>query len=178
MAAHRRASALLVIPAAAALLLGVPGPASAHDGLVATTPADGAVVAGPPEVELEFTAEPLPLGTQVAVTGPDGAPVTAGPAEIRSTSVVQALAADPAPGAYRVEWRSTSSDGHALSGAFSFTVTGDAGTGGAAAPAPAAVAAPAGNSSAGGLSPVWPVAGAVAAGGLAVLVVSRLRRRP
>ena len=106
----------------------------------ATSPAAGATVAEAPDaLELEFTGEPLPLGTLVAVTGPDGAPVSSGEAEIRGTTVVQPIDDDLPAGAYRVEWRSTSSDGHPLSGTFDFTVT----EGDAAPPRPATSPAPA-----------------------------------
>ena len=95
---------------------------------MATSPAAGATVAEAPDaLELDFTGEPLPLGTLVAVTGPDGARCPSGEAEIRGTTVVQPIDDAAAAGTYRVEWRSTSSDGHPLSGTFDFTVTeGDA----------------------------------------------------
>lgn len=189
---RRRTTALLLALVAGVLVLGAPPYALAHDGLVSTSPGAGtAVDTAPSAVRLDFTGEPLPLGTQVAVVGPDGGTVSDGPAEIRGTSVVQALAADLPAGTYRVDWRSTSSDGHPLSGTFDFTVaTGSAPTGPASAtpesaasspeslaPSPAASgddvdAAPAGD----GL-PVWPVVGAVVLVGLAVLVLDRLRRR-
>ena len=175
---RRAATASAVLVAAGTLVLGVPATALAHDGLVATSPAAGATVAEAPDaLELDFTGEPLPLGTLVAVTGPDGAPVSSGDAEIRGTTVVQPIDEDAA-GTYRVEWRSTSSDGHPLSGTFDFTVTeGDA------APAttgtsPAAAAAPSGEDAAGeGIAPVWPAAGAVVLVGLGAVAVTRLRGR-
>ncbi|WP_299950981.1 copper resistance protein CopC [uncultured Modestobacter sp.] len=127
--------ALLTVLILAVLVLaaGV-GPARAHDGLVRTSPGSGAAVTSSPTVvELEFTGEPLPLGTQVVVTGPDGGSVSDGAAEISGRSVVQPLADGVPAGDYTVEWRSTSSDGHALTGSFAFTV--------ATAPAPATSAA-------------------------------------
>ncbi|MGY2066984.1 copper resistance CopC family protein [Blastococcus sp. SYSU DS0619] len=173
------------------LFLGATPSALAHDGLVGTSPAAGTTVdTAPSAVQLDFTGEPLPLGTQVAVVGPDGTPVSAGAAEIRGTSVVQPLAADLPAGTYRVDWRSTSSDGHPLSGGFDFTVATAGMPSGPAsavpaeepvaeepvAPSPAAaghdVAAPADDGSA-----VWPVVGAIVLIGLGVLVVDRLRRR-
>ncbi|MCZ2860904.1 copper resistance CopC family protein [Blastococcus sp. VKM Ac-2987] len=189
---RRRMTALLLPLVAGVLLLVAPPSALAHDGLVGTSPGAGTTVeTAPATVQLDFTGEPLPLGTQVAVVGPDGGTVSDGPAEIRGTSVVQALAADLPAGSYRVDWRSTSSDGHPLSGSFDFTVaTGSAPAGPASAapdsaapspepvaPSPAAAgddvdAAPADD----GL-PVWPVVAAVSLIGLGALVVDRLRRR-
>lgn len=191
-APRRAATASALLIAAGALVLGVPSAAQAHDGLVATSPAAGATVADVPDaLELDFTGEPLPLGTLVAVTGPGGAPVSSGEPEIRGTTVVQPIDDDATAGTYRVEWRSTSSDGHALSGSFDFTVAGGAGTG--AGTSPAAADAPAEVDAAGdgaaedsatedsateeGIAPVWPAAGAVLLVGLAALVTTRLRRR-
>ncbi len=176
----RRAAPVLVpVAAGAALLLGA-SPALAHDGLIGTSPATAATVAaGPDVIELQFTGEPLPLGTLVAVTGPDGAPVSDGPAEIEGTTVVQPLAADLPAGAYRVDWRSTSSDGHPLSGTFDFTVTAGstpaASTPVAASPASEARSAPAPDQN--DIALVWLVGGAVVLLGLGAVVVTRLRRR-
>jgi copper resistance protein C len=178
-ALRRVPTALVVVAGAVALLLGSASPALAHDGLVGTRPASGSTVPGmPPAVELDFTGEPLPLGTLVAVTGPDGAPVSSGDAEIRGTTVVQPID-DGAAGPYRVEWRSTSSDGHPLSGTFDFTVAeGDAAPPPAAtSPASADAPADATAEADGGIAPVWPAAGAVVLVGLGAVTVTRLRRR-
>ena len=120
---RRRPLGVLGVLLATALLLGPAGPASAHDGLDGTQPADGAVLdAAPDQVVLTFTADQLAVGAAVAVTGPDGveradgAPVVAGP------TVTQALARDMPGGAYTVEWRSVSGDGHPTGGTFTFTL--------------------------------------------------------
>ncbi|WP_324276691.1 copper resistance CopC family protein [Blastococcus brunescens] len=112
--------------AMAGLLLG-PGvtTASAHDALVAVTPADGGTLETAPEqVTLEFSGSPQELGTRVLVTAPDGRPVSDGPVELRDTTVSQALAADLPAGTYTVEWRVTSADGHPLSGTSTFDLAG------------------------------------------------------
>jgi methionine-rich copper-binding protein CopC len=106
--------ALLVTSAPAAL---------AHDELVTASPDPGATLPSPPRrVELGFSGPIQPLGTQVLVTGPDGAAVSAGAVQIRDTTVVQPLAGALASGTYRVRWRATSSDGHQLSGRHDFIV--------------------------------------------------------
>ena len=176
---RRRAGQVLLGLVATALFVGAGSAvALAHDGLVSSSPAsDGVLSTASPAVELRFTGEPLPLGTQVVVTGSDGTSVSDGPAEIRGTAVVQPLV-DPVPaGAYRVEWRSTSSDGHPLSGSYDFTVSP------AAADAPAAPVA-AGSPTAGGggdgdagLPAVYPLAGVGLLGALGLLTARRLRRR-
>jgi len=163
-------------------------PAQAHDALVSSSPASGAVLpTAPSVVELDFTGTPLPLGTEVLVVGPAGDPVSVGAAEIRDTTVVQALAESLPAGGYSVEWRSTSSDGHALTGTSEFTVTAGAAAAAtteptAATPAPkaattdtttASVAQP----TAGGLPAGWLVVAVLGVGALGTLVVLRLRRR-
>ncbi|TYP89089.1 copper resistance CopC family protein [Blastococcus xanthinilyticus] len=173
-----RPSALLVVALVAlGILLASPSVASAHDGLVGSSPGAGETVAtAPSAVELRFSGTPLPLGTEVVVTGPDGGRIDRGAPEIRDDAVVQPLADAPDAGTYTVQWRSTSADGHPISGSFAFGVTGD-GAGGGAAPAPAGSApaaepGPAGGGTAfGGLA-----AGAVGAGALSVLGLLLARR--
>lgn len=176
---RRAATASVLLAAAGALVVGLPAPALAHDGLVGTIPADGATLTeAPGSLELDFTGEPLPLGTLVAVTGPDGAPVSSGDAEIRGTTVVQQIEEDTPSGTYRVEWRSTSSDGHALSGTFGFTVTaGDPAPADGAATAPAAADTAVAGDADDGIAPVWPAAGAVVLVGVGAAAVTRSRRR-
>ncbi len=175
----RRRRTLLLLAAAATLVLAAPSPALAHDGLAATRPADAATVAvAPATVELDFTGTPLPIGTEVTVTGPDGGTLSEGPPEIQGTTVVQPLAGDLAAGVYRVEWRSTSSDGHALTGGFGFSVTsGGSSAGMGGDPSPAAAVRDGSQAAGGGLSPVWPAAGAIVLVGLGAVLVARLRRR-
>src|SRR5690606_20404665 len=62
------------------------------------------------------------LGTQVAVTGPDGESVVDGEPVVDGTEVEQALTDDLAAGSYDVVWRVTSQDGHPISGELGFTV--------------------------------------------------------
>lgn len=172
---------------AAALLLG-PGmtAASAHDELVGTTPASDATVGSPPaQVTLEFSGALQALGTQVLVSGPDGAQASQGAVELAGTTVTQPLSDDLPAGTYTVEWRATSADGHPLSGTFTFAVA--AGASAATSPAEAVPADPVRESaSAGPTSPgpsgvsapmAWTAAGAVLAAA-GVLGVRRIRRRP
>jgi copper resistance protein C len=131
------ASALAMAAAAVLLVLGS-GPALAHDGLASTSPSADEALAAPEAVVLEFTGPPQSFGTQVVVTGRDGATVSDGAVEILDGTVTQPLAAHLPAGDYAVEWRVTSSDGHPISGSFGFTVATPAGAGGAATVVPSA----------------------------------------
>jgi len=108
---------------AAALVLAVAAAAPAHSILLESVPAPGATVVAPRELTVRFNnriekplsrlrlldarCEPLPLAAAVAD----------GPAD-RLTTALPPLA----PGVYRVEWRVLSTDGHIVSGGFSFRV--------------------------------------------------------
>ena len=95
-------------------------PASAHDVLRSTDPADGTVVDRLPDrVVLTFDEPALAIGTEVVVTGPAG-PVSDGPPQLVDAEVRQPVRAGPA-GRYTVLWRVTSADGHPVSGTFAFT---------------------------------------------------------
>lgn len=125
------AAALTAVLALASGLVGVVGaqPASAHDALVSTDPANGSTVAtAPDQVTLTFTEKVLALGTEVKVTAPDGSAAASGPVQVSGTAVVQPLAAARPAGTYTVDWRVTSADGHPVSGAFTFTASAAVGT--------------------------------------------------
>ena len=121
------AAALLVVLSVAFLVFAAPR-AAAHNELVSADPADGSMAARPPTaIVLTFREPAQTLGTAVVVTGPTGQ-VQSGQPELRGTKVRQNLRPGSPAGQYRVSWRVTSADGHALTGRLSFTV---------AAPAPA-----------------------------------------
>jgi methionine-rich copper-binding protein CopC len=107
-----------------ALGMGAAAPATAHSGLHASEPADGAVLrAAPPAVVLAFM-EPVQV-TSLRLLDEAGRerPLrregerTAATREARA-SVQGALP----PGAYRIEWRGASADGHVGGGAVSFRI--------------------------------------------------------
>jgi hypothetical protein len=68
-----------------------------------------------------WPAHQVSLGTKLVVTGPKGE-VQRRPPKILGKSVRQALQPDVPAGAYRVDWRVSSDDGHPISGRLSFTV--------------------------------------------------------
>jgi len=115
-----RALGVTVLALVAAL---IPVPATAHDVLLATDPADGAVLdAAPAQVVLTFSAEQAGVGAEVAVLGPDGASWSDGPAVVAGTTVTQLLRSGMPNGAYTVAWRSVAQDGHPVTGTFAFEV--------------------------------------------------------
>lgn len=125
--------ALLALLAAAALTLGLTAavttltaaPASAHDRMLSSDPADGSQLATPPTaITLTFNTEPLPVEPQVVVSDSAGTVVTQGAPTIEGSTATLAL--DPAVAlggdTYTVAWRVVSSDGHPIEGTFGFTV--------------------------------------------------------
>ena len=101
-------------------------PASAHDEHVGTEfelADDGSIES----VVLSFSAVILDVGTEIQLTGPDGADATDGEPVQAGRDVTQALQPDLAEGIYDVVWRVVSSDGHPIDGAFSFEVSNEPG---------------------------------------------------
>ena len=102
------------------LALLVTAPAHAHtDG--ETVPADGAEVAALAQVMLRFDA-PMRV-TAISLEGEGGEVALASE---QGTDPVTEYVASPegalGPGAYEVEWRGLSADGHPMRGSFGFTV--------------------------------------------------------
>lgn len=123
----------------AAALLGLAGPASAHDAAESTSPAQGATVATPPEtVSVTFSNNPLGIGAQFSVKDATGAEWADGAVEIVDNVASQKLKAGAPAGAYTVSWRVVSSDSHPIEGTFGFTATAAAA---GAAPAPGSTSA-------------------------------------
>ena len=111
-------------------LAGAPA-AQAHDELTGSTPAEGDVLAeAPARVELTFSNNPAAIGSEVRVTGPDGADWADGDVEVLNNVATQRLRPNMPEGEYAVQWRVVSSDAHPIEGDFGFTV------GAGATPAP------------------------------------------
>src|SRR5690349_19864197 len=99
---------------ATALLLVLPGLASAHAKLVSSTPAAGAAIAltsAPTTLTLNFDEEVAKDVTTVQVTGPDGASV-GGPATISfdDPKVVTVALTTHTSGQYNVKWHAVTAD--------------------------------------------------------------------
>ncbi|WP_425955726.1 copper resistance CopC family protein [Xylanimonas sp. McL0601] len=121
-ATSRRIS-LLTVLAAGLALLGVAAPASAHDRLVSSDPADGSTVAAvPTAITLTFSDEVLDTGAQVVIT-----PHGTGGDFSQPGQVAGKVVSVPAPpqfpnDTYQVAWRVVSADGHPVEGTFTFTL--------------------------------------------------------
>lgn len=141
--------------------------------------ADATLDSAPSSVTLEFSDAPQALGSQVAVTGPDGAPVSAGAPEITGETVRQQLDQGLPAGGYTVDWRVTSADGHPLSGTFGFRVIHGAAPGGGSEAGQAAPRGGGASATASDDSPsptIWMAIGAIVA--VAAFLVVRQLRRP
>ncbi|HSO29520.1 MAG TPA: copper resistance CopC family protein [Candidatus Sulfomarinibacteraceae bacterium] len=104
------------------LLLALPGGALADATLIASTPADGAVLTTvPPEAILEFD-HPLTGASSFVVLDDSGATAATGEPDPADTTVMRAALPALAPGTYQVRWTAGSDDGHIVRGAFGFTV--------------------------------------------------------
>lgn len=116
----RRLLVLLLVVVAA---LAFPANTAAHDVLEKMTPGEGTTVAQLPDtVSMTFSDQPLAIGLQVVVRGPGG-DVASGAPTIEGRTVTQALAPTAPGGDYTVLFRVTSTDGHPLSGSWSFHAT-------------------------------------------------------
>lgn len=115
------AAALLI--AAAGLL--VASPASAHDELESSDPAaDSSLEALPAQLTLTFSGilSTEAGATELQVTDAAGTTLADGAPAVQDNVVTQPLAG-AASGAVTVLWKVVSSDGHPISGEYSFTVT-------------------------------------------------------
>ncbi|WP_193509757.1 copper resistance CopC family protein [Cryobacterium sp. BB736] len=107
---------------AAIALLGLAGPASAHNAVISTTPSDDQVLTElPARFEIRTSDDLLPAGAAIMqVTDADGlfygdgCVVVEGP----SASSVPELGA---PGDYTLDWQVVSADGHTISGTIPFS---------------------------------------------------------
>lgn len=139
---RRRPRALAIALAAGALMMGAASTAEAHDSLLGTSPAAGSTtVVVPARVTLTLSEPALAVGTIVIVTGPAG-PVQRGKPALVDNTITQRLQPGSPAGAYTVTWRATSSDGHPVSGRFSFTAAKASPGGSTTATTPAIPATP------------------------------------
>jgi methionine-rich copper-binding protein CopC len=135
-------SAVLGVSVFAAAVLGIAGPASAHDAAESSSPAQGATVATPPEkVSVTFNKNPLGIGSQFSVKDAAGSEWAEGAVEFGDNVASQKLRAGAPAGAYTVTWRVVSSDSHPIEGTFGFTATAATAV---AAPTAAPTSAPTG----------------------------------
>jgi methionine-rich copper-binding protein CopC len=102
-------------------MLSVPGPGAAHSLLVESTPAANATLSAPPrELVLRFNNRIEKKLSKVRLVGAKGerfdVPVAV---DGRADMLIGSLPV-LTPGAWRLEWQVLSTDGHVVTGAFSF----------------------------------------------------------
>jgi len=157
-------------------LLGLAGPASAHNTLVDSDPKNGTNTAtGPATITLTFD-QPVQAAASVnsvVVIGPDGGHWESGDISVDGTRVTTPVNPLGPAGGYRIGYRILSNDGHPVTGQIEFTLTAaGAGPSTGARPDPsadgAAPAAAVGSEDGGGLPTLVWITGAVVllAGGL------------
>lgn len=129
MSPVRRFAAGAVLAAVA--ILATAAPATAHDQLIESSPADGERLdTAPVSVTMTFSGELLVLdestaGAVVLVVDAEGEDWATGEVEVRGRNVTAALLPDMPDGGYQVRWQVVSEDGHPIAGVIPFAV-GDA----------------------------------------------------
>lgn len=104
-----------------ALVLGA-GPASAHAALVSSDPEDGSSMAAAPRIISLTFNENVATPAYVAVTAPDGSTVSVKGVEAVDRTVTADVADVGQRGRYSASYRVVSSDGHPISGTFTYEV--------------------------------------------------------
>ena len=123
----RRASALnglATLLLTGGLLVGTAVPAAAHDQLVSSSPEGGSTVGVvPEEISLTFSGDLITDSSAVIieVVAPDGQNIASGDPVINGVTVTQPVLPVQV-GVFTVRWRVVSSDGHPISGEYSYTV--------------------------------------------------------
>lgn len=109
--------------AVAAAVAFAAGPAAAHARLLSATPAPNSTVAATRSISLTFSERTVPAfsGFDVVNAAGDKVAVQTSVAEDGKT-LTGALARPLAVGTYRIDWRIASSDGHRMTGSYTFSV--------------------------------------------------------
>jgi copper transport protein len=118
--AARRVALLATLAVLGSLLLA--SPAAAHAELVDIAPANGAQLTRPTEVRMTFTESVNLVDDGIRLVDHVGATVRTPDPTVDGRTVTWPMPADLPEGPYVVTWRVVSTDGHPISGAFSFGV--------------------------------------------------------
>lgn len=117
------ASNRLLVLAGVATLVASASPVAAHARLVAATPADGATVNAPRTVALTFSERFAAPFSIVEVEDGRGRAVAVTRSVSEDGKTLRGSFATPlAAGTYRVTWAIAATDGHRMTGTYSFTV--------------------------------------------------------
>ncbi|WP_228484496.1 copper resistance CopC family protein [Microbacterium cremeum] len=143
----RLVAVLAALVLAAVAVLAAASPARAHDELLGSDPAAGSTVDTlPADLRLTFSGAIAsePGASEVQVTDASGTPLTDGDPTAQDNVLTQPLGGTggAASGTVTVLWKVVSSDGHPISGEFSFTVTGAAAPTATADPTPSETVVP------------------------------------
>lgn len=113
---------LAVVQAGVVLVLASASPASAHATLVATDPAEGAVLEAAPE-QVTFTFDESVIGVPAGIQVFDATgEVVESSASVEASRLVVDLVGEVREGTLVVVWRLVSADGHPIGGSLSFAV--------------------------------------------------------
>jgi copper transport protein len=105
------------------VVAGAAGPASAHASLVSSDPANGVVLADPPQQVVLTFSEPVRLvPDRTVVVGPTGEPADAGEPVADGAQVAIPLSESLDIGTYLVSYRVISQDSHPVAGALTYSV--------------------------------------------------------
>ena len=117
-----RLVAALLVPLTSFLVLASAAPAAAHATLIATDPAEGAVLETAPE-QVTFTFDESVIGVPAGITVFDATgEEVASSASVRDAQLVVSLEGEVEQGTLVVVWRLVSADGHPIGGSLSFSV--------------------------------------------------------
>ena len=99
------------------------GPAAAHARLLSATPAPDSTVAATRSVSLTFSERTVPAFSSFDVVNAAGEKVAIRTAVAEDGKTLTGTLARPlVAGGYRVNWRIASSDGHRMTGSYTFSV--------------------------------------------------------
>ena len=110
-----------VAVATALIAMMLPATAHAHSKSETTVPADGADVEAVEAIEMRFDAPMRVIRVMLSADG-DEVEIERETGMEPVTEFRAVPADDLSPGAYEVEWRGMSADGHPMQGTFGFTV--------------------------------------------------------
>ncbi|MFC4005164.1 copper resistance protein CopC [Prauserella oleivorans] len=115
----------IVAVLAALALVGTAGPATAHNTLISSDPAEGAALDTPPSsITLTFDQEVQDADVnEVAVTGPGGGSWAEGSVRVERNVVTAPVRPLGPAGEYVIGFRVLSADGHTVSKEIRFTLT-------------------------------------------------------
>lgn len=112
-----------LLGAIAAVVLLTPTPAFAHDTLLSSSPEDEQRLgSSPQEIVLNFSGEVMDVSTAVVVLDSQAETVDTTEPLVDGTDVSVEPRGELTDGGYAVRWRVVSSDGHPISGTFTFHV--------------------------------------------------------